>query len=686
MATQPDAPSPEPTALTAHPHSPPAPRSPRPHPDSEDDDDFDDTYGPVVADKQGSAAGEALSKPFFFPPLWLARRTACAQLLQSEDVKSVVDYGCGAGAVLSLLALPAYHRDEFPLPASPPSSSEHAPSPAYTKADKLALLASLPPPSPSSRGLHLSRLIGIDADPSACEKAAKVCAPPAEGEAREPRWEEMRTEVWRGGVEVYNEALEGVDAFVMTEVIEHLTPSALSRIPSLLFSVYKPRLVIITTPNHAFNAYFPPPSPSSSPSRPSWSRNTPQNDEEHPLHLFPDPTKRTTRVFRDATHTLEWTPEEFRSWCADALRDAGAEDAYDVEFTGVGSLEAYYRPCGGEVPFPPPALALHPALADHPLCTARPEDPRAFFATQIAVFRRRAASGYGGKDEQRAAREEQDAEDEERASRSPRVSPINTYAPLPPAVSPLAGSAPFPSRGAGALDVPRVPHTLVASDLHSAHPTVAGPPASGEQLREAVRGVFRRARRGACVSVEEVWRAGWESSAEEGAGEGEGAGLRALARGEVRAVVDALLGDDDAEGEWAFERLEAEEGRRELRGWEALGVRWARYEEEVGALEREEAEEERRWREEREREEEGDAEGSGEERWAELEQEQEPEQPADTEAQGDEPEATTQLSLGWGTAPAQQPQKADEEETRASWTVRGGADGQANGGWGDDPW
>ncbi|GAA5820344.1 hypothetical protein JCM3770_002775 [Rhodotorula araucariae] len=698
----------DPAALAARPSSPPAPPPPpsptpsRPQPDSDNDDDFDDTYGPPRPE-----AGV----PSFFPPLWLARRTACMHLLQADGAKSVVDHGCGSGAVLSLLALPAYHRDEFPSHAPKPSPPAELVVPAHHKAQKIAVIASLPPPLPHRRGLHLSRLVGVDADLSACDRAAKVCAPPSRDDKTEPRWEELRTEVWHGGVEVYNGALEGVDAFVMTEVIEHLTPSALARFPSLLFSVYKPRLVIITTPNHAFNPYFPlPSSSSSSASRPTWSRNNPATDEGHPSHLFPDPTGRTARVFRDATHTLEWTPSEFQAWCTNALRSAGAEDVYDVEHTGVGSLEAYYRPCGdGTVPFPPPSLALHPALAEHPLCTARPEDPRSVFATQIAVFRRRQGpppgpgAGAGGEQDRygKGREEEKDdddsvarsADDHERPSRSPHVSPINTYSPLPP-VPPSASSTPDPAP----VSAPRAPHALVATATHPAHPAAracasAGPPASPAALRQAVRAAFRRARRGECMSIDEVWRADAGRGETEGEGEGEGEGererrVRALARGEVGALVDALLADDhddDDDGgkaEWAFERLVADEGRRELRGWEALGVRWRRYDAEVAELERAEAEEDRRWAEAATREREDPGDGCS------ADDDQEEERGvgkllAHAPERGDKLEQETRPSATWSMPHTERRLALDEEEVRASWNA---ADERAGAGWGDDPW
>ncbi|GAA5913242.1 hypothetical protein JCM8208_003244 [Rhodotorula glutinis] len=695
-----------PPAGTPPPHSPSRRRRPTASSDEDSDGDYDDTYGAAVGVVQGRKR-----RPVFFPPLWLARRTECVQLIQSENSRSVVDFGCGAGAVLSFLALPAYHRDEWP--PAPPSLSTSTSSrsvnhtrvedPAALVEDPAALVASIPPPPPRRRGLHLSRLVGVDGDLSACQMAAKACEPRQGDGEDELRWDELRTEVWHGGVEVYSPALESVDAFVMTEVIEHLSESALSRIPNLLFSVYKPRVVIITTPNHTFNPYFPAPS-SSSTERPTWSRSAlppPSSAEDHPSHLFPDPTGRTKRVFRDETHTLEWTPDEFRSWCADALRSAGAEGDYDVEYSGVGSLEAYYRSVEGGVPFPPPALALHPALAEHPLCTAPIGEPERFFATQIAVFRRRdgassssgAAAAAAGEEEEQAQQEEE----EERVSRSLHVSPINSYAPLPPLDSPLAASTSpvLPSTS------PRAPHALVAASTLPAHPSAALPPPTTAReratLRVAVRAAFCAARRGPVLSVEEVWRMGDRALPLPGASEGDEEPrptepLRVLARGTIGAVVDALVhaeGDGEPAGEWGLERLSAPRGGAgELCGAEALGVRWARYDEVVEELERREREEaDRAWAEREggtflEEDDEDEAEEAGsagevdplEGRLAEMDVGVE---------QGEAQQA------GWGAPRAVDGgREGDSSATHSGWqaSVPAPVTMTTTSGWGDDPW
>lgn len=76
---------------------------------------------------------------------------------------------------------------------------------------------------------------------------------------------------------------------------------------------YKPRILLLTTPSYTFNARF---SPLGCPKREG----------------YPDPTRRTDRVFRHDDHKFEWTPEEFQAWCEDVASLWG----YTVDVGAVG--------------------------------------------------------------------------------------------------------------------------------------------------------------------------------------------------------------------------------------------------------------------------------------------------------------------------------------------------------------
>ncbi|ORZ31669.1 hypothetical protein BCR44DRAFT_1385050, partial [Catenaria anguillulae PL171] len=107
----------------------------------------------------------------------------------------------------------------------------------------------------------------------------------------------MRIELMNGSIVEYDERVSGVDAIVLSEVIEHLDPEPLALLPRALFSFYRPKIVIVSTPNQTFNLHFPDPS----------------------------------RV-RDPDHRFEWTESQFRSWCD----TQAAQFGYTYTLSGVG--------------------------------------------------------------------------------------------------------------------------------------------------------------------------------------------------------------------------------------------------------------------------------------------------------------------------------------------------------------
>ncbi|GAA5837738.1 hypothetical protein JCM11251_002310 [Rhodosporidiobolus azoricus] len=736
--------------LAGHPDPPFARKRPEADANSEDEDDFDSTYGgqPLPTPHEGHDDGlkeadgceeatkrERVKKPYFFPPLWLQRRTAIAELLKAERVKTLADLGCGHGALLSLLALPAYHADDFPLPPSSYSASNPTvtpPSSARTREEKLALFAALSSSDvKAEKELHLTRLIGIDHDRSACRAATEACRPRErplymyshgeEGENQEEggervdndtRWEELSVEVWQGGVEAYNETLVGVDAIVLTEVIEHLTPAALSRLPHLLFNVYRPRLIILTTPNHSFNAYFPPPTPSSSsantshPASPSSDEHDCEEKEEGDAgHRFLDPSGRTNRIFRDPTHLFEFTAPEFRDWVESSLATSTKQGAYEVELTGVGSLSSYYSTVSRsystpEIPFPPPGLESHPALKDDPALRKAidgKEEGKRFWATQIAVLRRRDGEGekagewsgaskqkgHGGASSQ--AKAGRATEEDERSPRSPRPIPLPFYTgsrsspPFPSPNLPSSSSySPPPSAPIPTLQ----PHRLTSSFTLPAHSCASLPPVPPVQLLTALTELFTRAR-APVLSLADVWRLGTESFSASASASGREC-VRGLARGRVGAVVDALC-SEEAEAEWELEidGEGAKEGEKTkvMMGKTAMNrvkVRWTVYVEPPKTDKEEEDEEGGRW---------GDTEEEGVEEEEEEEHESLPlPLPPSSSASGP---LWRKTEAGEGRR-CREKGGADEDEeeggSEEGYESKSAPSAKGIGGWADDPW
>jgi hypothetical protein len=504
------------------------------------------------------------------------------------------------------------------------------------------------------------------------------------------------------------------------QVIEHLTSSAFSHLPALLFSgssshscsllpsdahagfptftVYKPRLVIITTPNHSFAPYFAPPSSSSFARNPRQSASALAACED--AHLHPDPTGRTspTRLFRDPTHLFEFTSSEFHDWATSLAASTPGADDYELTFDGVGSLAQYWGSVssGGyhdpQIPFPPPSKDVHPAMKDEATTTALPEDPRTFFATQIAVFRRRDPPSS-------AVSEEGEKADGGRNPRPSRPSPLPFYSRL---------TSPSSSHGAPRWTSSIEPATLPPQTLHSSftlpsHPPLSAPSSHADILNSLER-IFIEARRGPLLSLANIWRLGVGSSSFSSSPSAPSPQspkpltappLRELVAGGLTPILDALL-SEEAGDEWELENLAAadeaagEEGgaRRVRRGKESLGIRWLAYEEvEVEAVRSWGIEEEVDEGKEEEVREEGE-EGDGEAQYLAF------------------PPSIDYAASGWGESSAtgewgrlsqSQSEKGKEGkgererdevrgEAEAGEHAREPAEVEAKSGWGDDEW
>jgi len=97
---------------------------------------------------------------------------------------------------------------------------------------------------------------------------------------------------------VANPGLQGFDAAVLLETIEHIPPDRLSGVERAVFNSYRPRLVLITTPNQECNELL----------------GVPSHRLRHPGHEF------------------EWTRAKFQSWS----NGVAGRNGYGVEFSGIG--------------------------------------------------------------------------------------------------------------------------------------------------------------------------------------------------------------------------------------------------------------------------------------------------------------------------------------------------------------
>jgi 3' terminal RNA ribose 2'-O-methyltransferase Hen1 len=110
--------------------------------------------------------------------------------------------------------------------------------------------------------------------------------------------DEGRVQLVHGSLTTATPALAGFDAATLVEVIEHLPPRDLSALERAVFATFRPKVVIVTTPNAEFN----------------------------PLLGVP------ARRFRHPGHRFEWTRAQFAAWAG----GVAARSGYGVTLHAVG--------------------------------------------------------------------------------------------------------------------------------------------------------------------------------------------------------------------------------------------------------------------------------------------------------------------------------------------------------------
>ncbi len=107
-----------------------------------------------------------------------------------------------------------------------------------------------------------------------------------------------------GSLVYLDDRLQGYDAAVLMEVMEHIEPTRLDMVERVVFEHAQPRAVIITTPNRDYNPLF----------------------------------GLETGKLRHPDHQFEWSRAEFRAWAERVAQQYG----YTVRFSGVGAEHPDY--------------------------------------------------------------------------------------------------------------------------------------------------------------------------------------------------------------------------------------------------------------------------------------------------------------------------------------------------------
>ena len=113
------------------------------------------------------------------------------------------------------------------------------------------------------------------------------------------------TPIW-GSLFYYDEQLRAKDVMILNEVIEHIAESRLPRVMGTIFGSYKPKVLIVTTPNLEYNTVY-------------------QMEEK----------------VRHKDHRFEWTRAEFAEW----THTLAGNYPYKVQLEGIGEeVEGYGHP------------------------------------------------------------------------------------------------------------------------------------------------------------------------------------------------------------------------------------------------------------------------------------------------------------------------------------------------------
>ena len=205
----------------------------------------------AVAEGLDGAAVDVFDGPTTATPLWRLRLDAVLAALRAAGATAVADLGCGEGRLVAAL---------------------------------------LDDP-------RTTRVLGVDVSARELARAEKNLHLDRRGDR-----ERARVELLQGSAVHRDERLVGLDAIVLSEVVEHVDPERLPALVDAVFAAARPTTVVVTTPNVEHNARY-----------------------ERDGGLAPG-------QMRHADHRFEWTRAQMRSWA----ETVGAEHGYEVAFSGVG--------------------------------------------------------------------------------------------------------------------------------------------------------------------------------------------------------------------------------------------------------------------------------------------------------------------------------------------------------------
>ncbi|XP_065573763.1 small RNA 2'-O-methyltransferase-like isoform X2 [Artemia franciscana] len=143
----------------------------------------------------------------------------------------------------------------------------------------------------------LEEIVLVDVDESTLRNNCDV-AKPTICDSLERRTQPLEVFIMSGDMSEFEDRLQGCDIVTGIEVIEHLYPDTLEKVPEMIFRRIQPKLVLLTTPNKEFNVLF-----------------------------------RNSKEMRHWDHKFEWTRDEFKNWCE---KICSSYPDYSFEIKGIG--------------------------------------------------------------------------------------------------------------------------------------------------------------------------------------------------------------------------------------------------------------------------------------------------------------------------------------------------------------
>ncbi|HUE96934.1 MAG TPA: methyltransferase [Longimicrobiaceae bacterium] len=175
------------------------------------------------------------------------RLDTVTSVLRDTGARTVLDLGCGGGSLLKRLA----EEDQF------------------------------------------TRIVGIDTSIEALVEAERSLGAGA--------LQDERVSLRHAGFDTPDADLTGFDAAAMVETIEHIEPERLSIVERVVFAEWRPRVVVMTTPNREYNSLL----------------GLEAGEPRHPDHRF------------------EWDRQKFGSWAEGVAQRHG----YEVRCDGIGPAD-----------------------------------------------------------------------------------------------------------------------------------------------------------------------------------------------------------------------------------------------------------------------------------------------------------------------------------------------------------